>query len=94
MFPFCYVQLNESGSVFVFSARILMLDSSSNGNLFLLCLSKKSETPRYSLFMLVLCCQGFVGSPGVSFSTHASSNQAFFFGKAKNICMRHKFIQK
>ena len=39
--------------------------------LFLLCSSKKSESPRYSLFMFVLCCRGFVGSTGVDFSrTH------------------------
>ena len=35
--------------------------------LFLLCLSKKSECPRYWLFMFVFCCQGFInGSTGVS----------------------------
>ena len=35
--------------------------------LFLLCSSKKSESLRYSLFVLVLYCRGFVELTGVSF---------------------------
>ena len=58
--------------------------------LFLLCLSKKSKSMRY-LFS-VFCCQGFVGSV---FSTHALSNQAHFFGKAKtSACAMHSFKSK
>ena len=56
--------------------------------LFLLRSSKKSESPRYSLFVFVLCCRGFVvgvllGRQGSVFSTHASSNKALFCGEAK-----------
>ena len=40
--------------------------------MFLLCLSKKSESPRYLLFVFVLSCRGFVGSTGVEFLAHTN----------------------
>ena len=50
-----------------FVLRLKMLNNKSKGNLFLLCLSKKRESPTYLLFVFVLC-QGFVGLTEVGFS--------------------------
>ena len=57
--------------------------------LFFACLSKTSESPRYSLLVFVFCCQGFVGSTGISFSTHALSSQAHFWKSKIHLHMPH-----
>ena len=57
--------------------------------LFLLCSSKKSESPRYSLFMFVHCCWGFVGLTGVGFKHTHIVNSSMFVAKQKYLHTPH-----
>ena len=59
--------MNQSGSVSAQHKDTEVEQLKQLKHLFLLCASKKSESPRYLLFVFVFCCLRFVGSTGVSF---------------------------